>query len=94
MIGGALMLAFGYVVLLPMYEAGLIEVYSPKRLVYAGSAADAMACHMVKAVLMNLGWFIFGLGLAMHAGVLRFSVKRADFPLEAPQPQKTHESIA
>jgi hypothetical protein len=94
MIGGALMLALGYVVLLPMYEAGLIEAYSPKRLVYTGSVADAMACHVVKVVLMNLGWLAFGVGLAMHAGVLRFSVKRSDFPLEVPQTQKTYESIA
>jgi hypothetical protein len=94
MVSGVLLLAFGYAVVMPMYEAGLIEKYSPKRLVYAGDAANAMAWHVVRLIVMNLGWLVFGLGFAMHAGVLRFSMRRLESPVSSPQIAETHESIA
>ena len=94
MVAGSLMLAFGYAVVVPMYEAGLIEKYSPMRLVYVGSGANAMAWHVVRLIVMNLGWFVFGLGFSMHAGVLRSSMRRLERPVSSPQPAVTHESIA
>ena len=94
MVAGALLLAFGYAVVMPLYEAGLIEAYSPRRLTYVGSAANAMAWHAVRLITMNCGWLVFGLGFAMHAGVLRFSMRRLVRPISSPKTVTTHESIA
>ena len=66
---GALLLAFGYAFLMPLYEAGVLERYAPSRLHDHGSAASALAWHVVKLVTMNVGWLIFGIGLAMHANI-------------------------
>jgi hypothetical protein len=86
---GALLLGFGYSVLLPMYEAGGIEGYSAKGH-YHGSADAAIAWHCVKLTVMNGGWLLFGLGLAMHARVFSpASPGRA--PATTPVP---HESVA
>jgi hypothetical protein len=87
---GALLLGFGYAVMLPLYDAGIIERFSPAGR-YHGSAATAVAWHSVKLVAMNSGWLLFGLGLAMHAKVFA-----------APSPRRTttspalfpHESVA
>jgi hypothetical protein len=70
MIAGALLLAFGYALMLPLYEAGVLERYAPNRLRYEGSAATAMGWHAAKLVVMNAGWLVFGIGLAMHAKIL------------------------
>jgi hypothetical protein len=67
-VSGALLLGFGYAVLMPLYEAGLIERFSPAGH-YHGSGASALAWHTVKLLVMNSGWLIFGLGLAMHAKI-------------------------
>ena len=42
LMAGALMLAFGYTLLLPLYDAGVLERYSPARQRYHGSAATAL----------------------------------------------------
>lgn len=70
MMAGALMLAFGYALMLPLYEAGILEKYAPGRMTYEGSAAAAMGWHAIKLVVMNAGWLVFGIGLAMHAKLL------------------------
>ena len=70
MMAGALLLAFGYALMLPLYEAGVLEQYSPARTHYQGSAATAMGWHAIKLVVMNAGWLVFGIGLAMHAKIL------------------------
>lgn len=75
-LSGALLLAFGYAVLLPLYEAGSIERLSPRGH-YHGSAATAIAWHTVRLVAMNSGWLLFGLGLAMHAKVFTATPPRA-----------------
>ncbi|RYD50472.1 MAG: hypothetical protein EOP83_23885, partial [Verrucomicrobiaceae bacterium] len=62
-VSGALLLGFGYGVVLPMYEAGGIEPLSTRGL-YKGSADVAVAWHCVKLVVMNGGWLVFGIGLA------------------------------
>ncbi len=69
MMGGALLLGFGYAILLPMYEAGKIERVSPVGH-YHGNPDVALAWHAVKLVAMNGGWLCFGLGLALHAKLI------------------------
>lgn len=87
---GALLLGFGYAVMLPLYDAGIIERVSSAGH-YRGSAATAVAWHAVKLVAMNSGWLLFGLGLAMHAKV---------FATPSPSRKSTppalarHESVA
>lgn len=89
-VSGALLLGFGYAVMMPLYEAGRIERYSPRGH-YHGNAATAIAWHSVKLVTMNSGWLLFGLGLAMHAQVFTATAPRrkALSPALAP-----HESVA
>lgn len=70
MVGGAFLLGFGYAIMMPLYEAGVIERIS-SRGHYHGSAATAMGWHAVKLVIMNVGWLLFGAGVAMHAKILR-----------------------
>ena len=68
LMAGALLLTIGYSVLLPLYQAGVLL---PLSLVgrLPGDATVAMAWHVVKVVSMNGGWLLFGLGLALHAGI-------------------------
>ncbi|MES2923041.1 MAG: hypothetical protein V4819_15910 [Verrucomicrobiota bacterium] len=89
-ISGALLLGFGYAVMLPLYEAGSIERISPQGH-YHGSAATAIAWHSVKLVTMNSGWLLFGLGLAMHAKVFTPTTPRRQ-PIASPI--TSHESVA
>jgi sulfite exporter TauE/SafE len=74
-ITGAMLLALGYSVVMPLYEAGKIEHISEH---IHGDMASAMAWHVVKLVSMNTGWFFFGLGLALHANV--FSPRQTLIP--------------
>ncbi len=69
LVAGALMLGFGYALMLPLYEAGVIEPLSRKGH-YHGAAATAVAWHVVKLMVMNLGWLLFGIGIALHANLL------------------------
>ena len=67
-LSGALMLAFGYSVLVPLYEAGRIPVFRPGGHIH-GDPAVALGWHLVKLVTMNAGWLLFGLGVCLHARV-------------------------
>lgn len=67
-VAGSLLLGFGYALMIPLYEAGIITRYSPSG-GHLGSGASALAWHVVTLVVMNGGWLLFGLGLAMHAKV-------------------------
>ena len=87
---GALLLGVGYAVMLPLYDAGVIERFSPAGR-YHGSAATAVAWHSVKIVAMNSGWLLFGLGLAMHAKVFTATSPRRK--ITSPT-LSTHESVA
>ncbi len=81
-VSGAFLLGFGYSLLLPLYDAGLIERYSPV------SSATALGWHVVKLVVMNCGWLLFGLGLALHAQVFSISPpprKLSPSPLTPPR---------
>ena len=46
-------LGFGYAVMLPLYDAGLLPRFSSN-----GSSASALAWHAVKIVVMNCGWLL------------------------------------
>lgn len=98
LVAGAFLLGFGYAILLPMYEAGVIERFSPRGR-YEGSAATAIGWHAVKLVIMNTGWLIFGIGVAMHARILGSpsSASTAPTPVSNARQSRTitpHESIA
>jgi hypothetical protein len=90
MISGALMLGFGYAVMLPLYEAGVLKYYSPQAR-YHGDAASILAWHAVKLVVMNAGWLLFGIGIAMHARIFNFPQPR---PRAVTQTIPPHESVA
>lgn len=79
---GSLLLGFGYAVMLPLYDAGLLPRFSTN-----GGSATALAWHAVKLVVMNCGWLFFGLGLALHAEVFSISPpprKLSPSPLSPP----------
>jgi len=76
LVAGALLLAAGYTLVLPMYEAGVLERYAEQRRHYQGSVETALAWHVIKGTVMNFGWLVFGTGLAFHAGLLRLPVRR------------------
>ena len=87
LVSGALLLAFGYSVLMPLYEAGKIPSQgSPKEL-----AATAIAWNSVKLMSMNGGWLLFGVGLSLHARVFRTLHDAKPSPSPTPV---THESVA
>lgn len=90
-ISGALLLGFGYAVMLPMYEAGSIQRLSPKGR-YHGNGANAVAWHSVKLVAMNSGWLLLGLGLAMHSKTFTAAAPRRK--VTSPTPLASHESVA
>lgn len=90
-LSGALLLGFGYAVMLPLYEAGSIERISPLGRYHHGGA-NAIAWHCVKLVTMNSGWLLLGLGLAMHSKA--FSAAHQRRPITSPAPLKSHESVA
>ncbi|MBC8126456.1 MAG: hypothetical protein H8M99_04825 [Gloeobacteraceae cyanobacterium ES-bin-144] len=90
MVAGALLLGFGYAVLLPLYEAGLIEKFSPNGH-FHGNMATALAWHLTKMSVMNAGWFLFGIGLAMHAKILTSPSPR---PRAETRVNSPHESVA
>lgn len=90
LMAGALMLGFGYAVMMPLYEAGVIERFSPGGHQH-GSAATALGWHVVKLVVMNLGWLFFGIGVALHANLLGSPAPR---PRAHSRTHSPHESIA
>ena len=69
LVAGALLLGFGYAVLMPLFETGVIERYLPGARDHRG-AATALAWHVVKMAVMNTGWLLFGIGIAMHTKTL------------------------
>ncbi len=89
-VSGALLLAFGYAVIMPLYAAGSIESFSALGR-YHGSAATALAWQAVKLVVMNSGWLFFGLGLAMHAKIFTATAPRRK---PTPPALASHGSVA
>lgn len=91
LVAGALLLGFGYAVMIPLYEIRVIEPFSAKG-IYQGSAATALGWHVVKLVVMNLGWLLLGVGIALHANVLSLPNPRPRATTRSISPP--HESIA
>lgn len=89
MMAGALMLCFGYAILVPMYEAGIIEKFHPRAPL--NDPAAALGWHAVKLVVMNAGWLVFGLGLGLHSGLVRIP---APLRTQRTRSVSSHESIA
>lgn len=85
---GALLLGFGYGLIVPMYHAGIIRPYLPN-VPQHGDVSIAMAWHAVKILTMNGGWLVFGIGVAMHAKLLG---KPA--PRRVPAPASPHNPPA
>lgn len=95
MVAGSLLLGFGYALLLPMYEAGLVPRIGGT---LQGSGSTALGWQVVKLFVMNGGWLTFGVGMAMHAKLLPYPVTRKGIvPAALPQIQPapaSHESVA
>lgn len=89
-VAGTFLLGFGYALVLPLYEAGVIPRFS-SRGHGPGNSPDAHAWNMVKTMVMNLGWLFFGLGLALHAKI--FTATPPGRKLSPPTPV-TNESPA
>lgn len=95
MVAGSLMLGLGYAVIVPGYESDLIpQIARP----WPHDPATALGWHALRSVTMNLGWLTFGLGIAMHAGLLPvFTVKKSPLKAAAASTSRTssnHEPVA
>ena len=63
---GAALLAFGYAVLVPLYEAGkILPLGTMSAAPY--SAEISLAGQIARLIAMNCGWALCGIGVAMHA---------------------------
>ena len=91
LVAGALLLAFGYSILLPMYEGGVIRFFAPDQPLSLVSA-DTLAWHVVKVTVMNTGWLLFGLGVALHANLFGLS-SPGSHPQTSPHP-RPHDHLA
>ena len=91
LMAGALLLAFGYSVVMPLYQAGVLIPLSQIG-VTSADAASAVGWHVVKTISMNVGWLTFGLGLALHAGI--FETEKSTAPVEAPSSSPIHGPAA
>ncbi|WP_367874217.1 hypothetical protein [Luteolibacter sp. Populi] len=89
LMAGAMMLATGYSVIIPLYNAGILIAIPPSGFVN-GDAATAMAWECLKLVTLNGGWLVFGMGLAIHAGV--FETEKSVAPIQVPH-SSSHEPI-
>lgn len=64
---GALLLALGYSLILPLYSAGVLV---PIERIPNYPERDPIAIvtwQLVRMIALNGGWLLFGLGLALHA---------------------------
>lgn len=95
MVAGSLLLGFGYGLLLPMYEAGVIPRIGGT---LQSSGSSALGWQVVKLFVMNGGWLTFGIGIAMHAKILPYPAARKEIVRAAPPETEpapaTHESVA
>ena len=70
LMAGALLLAAGYSVILPLYEARVLVSVENLRFYPEVEPSAAFAWQLVKLVAMNGGWFLFGVGLVLHARLM------------------------
>lgn len=79
LVSGATMLAFGYAVIVPLHESGMVPRFRVGAHIH-GDPTVALFWHVAKLFAMNAGWFLFGLGLVLHARVF------ARTPVTTPDP--------
>lgn len=91
LMSGAILLAFGYAVVMPLYQAGVLLPVS-RIGAMPGDPDTAIIWHAVKTFSMNAGWLFLGLGLAMHAGL--FETTKSPAPVQAPRTSPVHEPVA
>lgn len=92
---GATLLAFGYAVLMPLYHARILVPIDQIGLM--GTNPDAVILwHAVKMISMNLGWLMFGTGMALHAGLFETAKSHApvQVPHSSPRTSPVHEPVA
>lgn len=83
MMVGALLLGCGYAILLPLQDSGLLTTAHGDHAGHDhGGMVDTAMLDTAKLVVMNLGWLLFGGGLA-----LRVSANRAPLANPIPQPE-------
>lgn len=88
LMSGALLLALGYSLIIPLYQAQVIVPMSLLPFYPAADAGTAMGWHLAKLVSMNGGWLLFGLGLALHARVFESTRSLRPAPhADRPAPQ-------
>jgi hypothetical protein len=90
---GSVLLAFGYAVVVPLYEAKQIVPLAKVGMI-PGDAAVALGWHIIKMLTMNLGWVLTGVGLALHARLFETVRVRSAAPAEASTPAPLHETAA
>lgn len=83
LMSGAILLAIGYSVILPLYDARVLTPLTHLIFYPDADPAVALGWHVIKLLSMNGGWFLFGLGLALHAGLF-----------ESARPVKTVPSLS
>lgn len=91
LLGGAFLLALGYSVVMPLYQAGVLVPLSMVG-VTPVDPDTALAWHVVKVVSMNGGWLLLGLGLALHAGI--FETAKSPAPVASPTTSPVHGPVA
>jgi len=69
LMAGALLLAFGYCVVLPLYDAGVVVSFANLDFYPDADPAATLGWHVSKLFAMNGGWLLFGLGIALHANL-------------------------
>ena len=89
LMAGATMLAFGYAVVMPLYQGGIVIPLSQVGVV-PGDVSVALAWHVIKLVTMNGGWLVFGTGVALHAGF--FETEKSSSPIQVPA-SPSHEPV-
>ncbi len=91
MLAGAMMLCFGYSVVVPLYQSGrMVSLHHLHH--YHGEAWIPVFWHCARLIGMNLGWFLFGLGAAMHARL--FEISPRPVRVSAPVSSPAHEPVA
>lgn len=90
LMAGAILLAFGYAVVMPLYQGGIIQPVSAIGGALFEHTAGQVGWHLAKMVSMNGGWLVLGIGTAMHAGL--FETEKSSAPLQVPL-SSSHEPV-
>ena len=74
-----------------LYQGGFILPVSPGGGALFEYTWTQLGWHLTKMVAMNGGWFVLGLGVAMHAGL--FETEKSAAPVQVPLSSPSHEPI-